>query len=115
MSQKYSFFKKTRNKNNTFKNVSHNSPNYRPSQYNKARKKTIKIVKTKNSIYRVADSFSSLGTFSSSSIGGPVFHPTTNCKQPLLCLPGTGIASQETAISVLFQQNLAGICNSVWF
>jgi hypothetical protein len=28
-------------------------------------------------------------------------------------LPGTGIASQETAISGSFQQNLAGICNSV--
>jgi hypothetical protein len=27
------------------------------------------------STYRVADPFSSLGTFSSSSIGGPVFHP----------------------------------------
>ena len=33
---------------------------------------------------------------------------------PLLYLPGTGIASQETAISGSFQQNLAGICNSVW-
>jgi hypothetical protein len=28
-----------------------------------------------SSSYRVADPFSSLGTFSSSSIGGPVFHP----------------------------------------
>jgi hypothetical protein len=33
---------------------------------------------------------------------------------PLLYLPGTGIASQETAISGSCQQNLAGICNSVW-
>jgi hypothetical protein len=60
--------------------------------------------------YRVADPFSSLGTFSSSSI---VFHPIADCEHPLLCLPGTGIASQETAISGSFQQNLAGICNSV--
>jgi hypothetical protein len=30
-----------------------------------------------------------------------------------LCLPGTGKASQQTAISGSFQQNLAGVCNSV--
>ena len=66
------------------------------------------------STYRVADPFSSLGTFSSSSIGGPVFHPIDDCEHPLLYLPGTGIASQETAISGSCQQNLAGICNSVW-
>jgi hypothetical protein len=65
------------------------------------------------STYGVADPFSSLGTFSSSSIGGPVFHPIDDCEHPLLCLLGTGIASQETAISGSFQQNLAGICNSV--
>jgi hypothetical protein len=53
------------------------------------------------SSYRVADPFSSLGTFSSSFIGGPVFHHTD-------------IASQERAISGSSQQNLAGICNSVW-
>jgi hypothetical protein len=66
------------------------------------------------STYRVADSFSSLGTFSSSSIGGPVFHPIDDCEYPLLYLPGTGIASHETAISGSLQQNLAGIFNSVW-
>jgi hypothetical protein len=65
------------------------------------------------STYRVADPFSSLGTFSSSSIGGPVFHPIADCEHPLLCLPGTDIASQETAISESFQQNLPGVCNSV--
>jgi hypothetical protein len=65
------------------------------------------------SSYRVTDSFSSLGTFSSSSIGGPVFHTIDDCEHPLLYLPGTGTASQETAISGFFQQNLAGICNSV--
>jgi hypothetical protein len=64
--------------------------------------------------YRVAEPFSSLGAFSSSSIGGPVFHPIADCEHPLLYLPGTGIASHETVISGSFQQNLAGICNSVW-
>ena len=64
------------------------------------------------STYRVADPFSSLGT--SSSIGGPVFHPINDCEHPLLYLPGTGIASLEIAISGSFQQNLAGKCNSVW-
>jgi hypothetical protein len=38
--------------------------------------------------YRVADPFSSLGTFSSSSIGGPVIHPIADCEHPLLCLTG---------------------------
>jgi hypothetical protein len=42
-----------------------------------------------------------------------VFHPIADCEHPLLCLPGTGIVSQETAISVSFQKNLAGICNGV--
>jgi hypothetical protein len=63
--------------------------------------------------YRVADPFSSLGTFSSSFIRGSVFHPIDDCEHPLLYLPGTGIASQEKAISGSCQQNLAGICNSV--
>jgi hypothetical protein len=44
-----------------------------------------------------------------------VFHPIADCEHPLLCLPGTGIASQETAISGSCQQNVAGICNSIWF
>jgi hypothetical protein len=45
-----------------------------------------------------------------------VFHPIADCDHPLLCLPGTGIASQETATSGSFQKNLAGVCNgvSVW-
>jgi hypothetical protein len=45
-----------------------------------------------------------------------VFHPIADCEHPLLCLPGTGIVSQETAISGSFQQNLAGVCNgvSIW-
>ena len=34
------------------------------------------------STYRVADPFSYLGTFSSSSIGGPVFHPRDDCEHP---------------------------------
>jgi hypothetical protein len=68
------------------------------------------------STYRVAVPFSSLGTFSSSSIGGPVIHSKADCEHPLLCLLGPGIVSQETAISGSFQQNLASVCNgvSVW-
>jgi hypothetical protein len=62
------------------------------------------------STYRVAVPFSSLGAFSSSSIGSPVIHPIADCEHPLLCLLGAGIVSQETAISGSFQQNLA----SVW-
>jgi hypothetical protein len=64
--------------------------------------------------YRVADLFSSLGTFSGSSIGGPVIHPIADCEHPLLCfLPGK--ISQETAISGSFQHNLASVCNGVAF
>ena len=32
--------------------------------------------------YRVADPFSSFGTFFTSSIGGPVFHPIDDCEHP---------------------------------
>ena len=39
--------------------------------------------------------------------------PIADCEHPLLCLPGTGIASRETAISGSFQQNLAGVYNGV--
>jgi hypothetical protein len=42
-----------------------------------------------------------------------VFHLIADCEHPLLCLPGPGIASKDTAISGSFQQNLAGICNGV--
>jgi hypothetical protein len=65
------------------------------------------------STYRVADPFSSLGIFSSSSIGGPVIHPIADCENPLRCLLGPSIASQETAISGSFQQNLASVCKGV--
>ena len=65
------------------------------------------------STYRVADPFSSLDTFSSSSTAGPVIHPIADCEHPLLCLLGPGIVSQETAISGSFQQNLASVCNGV--
>jgi hypothetical protein len=47
-------------------------------------------------------------------IGGPVFHPIDDCEHSLLYLPGTGIASQERDITGSCQQNLSGICNSVW-
>jgi hypothetical protein len=50
--------------------------------------------------YRVADPFSSLVIFSSSSIEGPVIHSIVDCEHPLLCLLGPSIASQETTISV---------------
>jgi hypothetical protein len=45
-----------------------------------------------------------------------VIHPIADCEHPLLCLPGPGIALQETALSGSFQQNLASVCNgvSVW-
>jgi hypothetical protein len=65
------------------------------------------------STYRVADPFNSFDTFSSSSIRGSVFYPIDDCEHPLLYLPGTGIASQETAISGSFQQNFAGMCSGV--
>jgi hypothetical protein len=42
-----------------------------------------------------------------------VFHPIDDCEHPLLYLPGTGIVSQETAMSGSFQQNLGGICKNV--
>jgi hypothetical protein len=68
------------------------------------------------STYRIVDPFTSLGTFSSSSIGGTVSHPITDCEHPLLCLLGPDIVSQETALSGSFQQNLPSVCNgvSVW-
>ena len=43
-----------------------------------------------------------------------MFHPIDDCEHPLLYLPGTGIASQKRAISGSCQQNLYGICISVW-
>ena len=55
-----------------------------------------------------------LGYFFGSLIGELVLSPVDNCEHPLLYLPGTGIASQERAISGSCQQNLSGICNSVW-
>jgi hypothetical protein len=66
--------------------------------------------------YRVADHFSYLGTFSRSSIGGPVINPIADCEHPLLCLLDRGIASQETSVSGSFEQNLASVCNgvSIW-
>ena len=59
---------------------------------------------------RVAEPFSSLGTFFSSYIGGPILD---DCEHPLLYLPGTGIAWQDIAISGSCQQTLVVIFNSV--
>jgi hypothetical protein len=56
-----------------------------------------------------------LGTFSSSSTGGPVIQTIADCKHPLLCLLGPGTASAETDISGSFKQNLASVCNCVSF
>ena len=50
------------------------------------------------------------GYFSGSFIGDLVHRPMDDCEHPLLYLPGTGRALQETAISGSYQQALAGIC-----
>jgi hypothetical protein len=42
-----------------------------------------------------------------------VIYPIADCEHPLPCLLGSGIVSQETALSGSFQQNLASICNGV--
>jgi hypothetical protein len=54
-------------------------------------------------LLEAANPFRSLGTFSSSFIGGPVFHTIADGEHPLLHLPGTGIASQVIAISLSAQ------------
>jgi hypothetical protein len=46
------------------------------------------------------------------SFRGPVIHPIDDCEHPLLCLPGTGIASQETSVSGSCQQIFSAKCNS---
>ena len=66
------------------------------------------------SSYGAANTFSSLGIFSSSFIGEPVLCPMDSCEHPLLYLSGTGRASQETAISGSCQQALVDIHKSVW-
>ena len=43
-----------------------------------------------------------------------VLCPMDDCEHPLLYLPGTVRASQETALSGSCQQALVGICHSVW-
>ena len=57
-----------------------------------------------------SDLFSSLGTFSGSFFGDLVLHPMDDYEYPLLYLSGTGKASQETAISGSWHQDLVGIC-----
>jgi hypothetical protein len=47
-----------------------------------------------------------LGTFSSSSIGGPVIHPIAYCEHPLLCLLGPSIVTQETLYLGPFSKKL---------
>jgi hypothetical protein len=48
-----------------------------------------------SSTYRVADTFSSMGTFSSSSIGGPVFYPIDDFEHSFLYFPGSGILNNR--------------------
>jgi hypothetical protein len=67
-----------------------------------------------NNFNGATNPFSSLGTFSSSFVGDSVLHPMDGCEHSLLYLPGTGRASQETAISGSCQKALVGIHNSVW-
>ena len=50
------------------------------------------------------------GYFSGSFIGDLVLRPMDDCEHPLLYLPGTGRALQETAISGPCQEALVGIC-----
>jgi hypothetical protein len=61
------------------------------------------------SSYRVADPFSSLGTFHSSFIRGPVFLIIDDWEHPFLYLPGIGINSEEKAMPGSCQENLSGI------
>jgi hypothetical protein len=42
-----------------------------------------------------------------------VIHPIADCEDPLMCLLGPCLVSQETAISGSFQQTLASVCNGV--
>ena len=51
------------------------------------------------SSYGAANPFSSLGPFSSSFIGDPVFSPLVDCEDPTLYLLGTGGETPETAIT----------------
>ena len=50
------------------------------------------------------------GYFSGSVIEDLVHHPMDDCEHPLLYLPGTDRASQETVVSGSCQQALVGIC-----
>ena len=54
------------------------------------------------------------GYFSGSFIGDLVLCPMDDCEHPLLYLPDTGKAPQETAIPGSCQQVLVGISHSVW-
>jgi hypothetical protein len=62
------------------------------------------------SSYGAANTFISLGTFSSSFIGDPVLCPMDGYEHPLLYLSGTGRASQDIALSGSSQLAHIGIC-----
>jgi hypothetical protein len=42
-----------------------------------------------------------------------MMHPIADCEDPLMCLLGPGLVSQETDTSGPFQQTLASVCNGV--
>jgi hypothetical protein len=58
------------------------------------------------STYRVADPFSSLGAFSSFSIGGPMLHLIEDCEHPLLYLPGHCICTTTLEVSLEVPQKI---------
>ena len=51
--------------------------------------------------YRIADPFSSLGTFSSSSIGGPVLHPIADCASTSVFARPQHCLTRDSYIGVL--------------
>jgi hypothetical protein len=53
------------------------------------------------STYRAADLFSSLGTFSSPSIRGPVIHPIADCEHPPLCSLGFPFIQSDSFFSLV--------------
>jgi hypothetical protein len=61
----------------------------------------------------VVNPFGSFIPFSYSSTGYPMLSPIIDCEYPPLYFWGFDRASQETAISVAFQQSFVGILNNV--
>ena len=72
------------------------------------------VLVSSGSSYGAANPFSSLGLFSSSSIGDPGLSQMVGWEHSPLYFSGTGRAPQETVISGSCQQALVGIHNRVW-